>query len=214
MSAVKDNATDHGKEKAPAPLDEGDISMLKSYGKRGFYPERCSLLEEEIEKQKQIVNQLIGVRESDTGLLPPSQWDLRGDQQMLTEEAPLLLGNCTKIIETTANSANTTSGEKESKDQTKYVVKVRNMARFVVGLGEKVSPTDIEEGVYVSFETSQTLKSFCVRSTMKQNVDTHSSILHVYIVTFLLKACESGWIGPTTRYKSHFRQRLMRKSLS
>lgn len=35
------------------------------------------------------VNDLTGVKESDTGLAPPSQWDLRADQQAMQEEQPL-----------------------------------------------------------------------------------------------------------------------------
>ena len=145
MSAVKHNETDDA-GKAPAPLDEGDISVLKTYGKQGFYPERCTQLEEEIQKQQEIVNKLVGVRESDTGLVPPSQWDLSRDKQMLMEEAPLLLGHCTKIIPP-ADAGGAKTGDalpefpKLGDSQTsKYVIKVPNMARFVVGLGEKVAP--------------------------------------------------------------------------
>jgi 26S proteasome regulatory subunit T1 len=41
---------------------------------------------------------LIGVKESDTGLSPPSQWDLVQDKQMMQEEEPLHVARCTKII--------------------------------------------------------------------------------------------------------------------
>ena len=30
-------------------------------------------------------------KESDTGLAPPSQWDLEGDKQMMKQDSPLLL---------------------------------------------------------------------------------------------------------------------------
>jgi len=30
-----------------------------------------------------------GIKESDTGLAPPSQWDLVSDKQMMQEEQPL-----------------------------------------------------------------------------------------------------------------------------
>lgn len=39
-----------------------------------------------------------GVKESDTGLAPPSTWDLIADKQMLQEEQPLQVARCTKII--------------------------------------------------------------------------------------------------------------------
>lgn len=35
------------------------------------------------------VKELIGIKESDTGLSQPSQWDLVSDKQMMQEEQPL-----------------------------------------------------------------------------------------------------------------------------
>lgn len=32
---------------------------------------------------------IAGIKESDTGLAPPSQWDLVSDKQMMQEEQPL-----------------------------------------------------------------------------------------------------------------------------
>ncbi len=34
-------------------------------------------------------------------------------------------------------------------EDAKYVINVKQIAKFVVGLGDKVSPTDIEEGMRV-----------------------------------------------------------------
>jgi len=82
---------------APPPLDEGDIALLKSYG-LGPYSTSIKLIEEEIKKHQQNVKTLIGIKESDTGLSPPSMWDLVGDKQMMSEEAPLQVARCTKII--------------------------------------------------------------------------------------------------------------------
>jgi hypothetical protein len=39
------------------------------------------------------------IRESDTGLAQPSQWDLAGDQQMMKQEHALQVARCTKIID-------------------------------------------------------------------------------------------------------------------
>ena len=82
---------------APPPLDEGDIALLKSYG-LGPYSTGIKELEEEIKKHQKEVKRLIGIKESDTGLSPPSMWDLVGDKQMMSEEAPLQVARCTKII--------------------------------------------------------------------------------------------------------------------
>lgn len=35
------------------------------------------------------VNEIAGVKESDTGLAPPSRWDLVSDKQAMQEEQPL-----------------------------------------------------------------------------------------------------------------------------
>lgn len=46
------------------------------------------------------------------------------------------VSRCTKII-----NPNT--------DDAKYVINIKQIAKFVVGLGDKVAPTDIEEGMRV-----------------------------------------------------------------
>lgn len=42
---------------------------------------------------------LSGIKESDTGLSPPSVWDLVADKQMMQEEQPLLVRKLSKIRE-------------------------------------------------------------------------------------------------------------------
>ena len=69
------------------------------------------------------VNELIGVKESETGLAPPSQWDLISDKQMMGEEQPLQVARCTKIIN-------------PGGDDAKYVINVRQIAKFVVDVRE------------------------------------------------------------------------------
>jgi hypothetical protein len=83
---------------------------------------------------EQKVNDLCGMKESDTGLAVPSEWDLVSDKQMMQEEQPLQVARCTSII-----------------NDSKYVINVKQIARFVVGLGDKVSTMDIEEGMHVGY---------------------------------------------------------------
>jgi len=82
------------------------------------------------------------VKESDTGLAPPIQWDLVADKQMMQEEQPLQVARCTKIINAGGEDA-------------KYVINVKQIAKFVVGLGDRVAPTDIEEGMRVGVDRSK-----------------------------------------------------------
>lgn len=52
------------------------------------------------------------------------------------------VARCTKII-----NPNT--------DDAKYVINVKQIAKFVVGLGDKVAPTDIEEGMRVGVDRTK-----------------------------------------------------------
>merc|ERR1719253_1540296 len=88
------------------------------------------------------VKKLVGVKESDTGFALPSLWDLAGDKQMMQEQQPLLVARCTKIIN-------------PGSDEAKYIISLRQIAKFVVGLGEKVSATDVEEGMRVGVDRTK-----------------------------------------------------------
>lgn len=99
------------------------------------------------------------MKESDTGLAPPSQWDLAGDKRRISEEQPLQVARCTKIINAAAKEApkegaKEAGGKDEKEDQTKYVINVKQIAKFVVALGDRASPTDIEEGMRVGYASS------------------------------------------------------------
>jgi len=123
-----------------AALDEDDVNIMRTYG-IGPYMTPIKKVEAEEKDIINKINKLIGIKESDTGLAPPSQWDLEGDKQMMKQEQPLQVARCTKIID-------------PGTDDTKYIIKIREFAKFVVGLGEKVSATDIEEGMRVGVDTS------------------------------------------------------------
>ncbi|KAK4395013.1 26S proteasome regulatory subunitA [Sesamum angolense] len=128
-------------EKNPRPLDEDDIALLKTYG-LGPYSTSIKKVEKEIKEMAKKINDLCGIKESDTGLAAPSQWDLVSDKQMMQEEQPLQVARCTKIINPNTEDA-------------KYVINVKQIAKFVVGLGDKVSPTDIEEGMRVGVDRNK-----------------------------------------------------------
>lgn len=126
-------------EKEIVPLDESDIALLKTYG-QGPYANELKKTENDIKEIQKKVNEKIGVKESDTGLAPPTTWDIPADKMRMHEEQPLQVARCTKII-------SAAEGE-----DAKYVINVKQIAKFVVGLGEKVSPTDIEEGMRVGVD--------------------------------------------------------------
>mmetsp|Transcript_16847 Transcript_16847/g.15199 ORF Transcript_16847/g.15199 Transcript_16847/m.15199 type:complete len:440 (+) Transcript_16847:38-1357(+) len=154
---------DDDKDKPIKNLDEGDIALLKTYG-IGPYTNAIKAIEEDIKKQQEKVKELIGIKESDTGLSLPSQWDLVSDKQMLQEEAPLQVARCTKIM----RGANPT-------DPTKYLINIKQIAKFVVGLGEKLSPTDIDEGMRVGVDRVK----YAIQIPLPPRIDPSVSLMEV-----------------------------------
>lgn len=122
-------------EKPIKTLSEEDVRIMQAYG-AGPYASRIKKLESDLKDIAKRVNEVSGIKESDTGLAHPSRWDLVSDKQALQEEQPLQVARCTKIID-----ANT--------DKAKYIIHIKQIAKFVVGLGDRVAPTDIEEGMRV-----------------------------------------------------------------
>lgn len=102
----------------------------------------------------------MGVKESDTGLAPPNLWDIPADRQRMGEEHPLQVARCTKIIKVdpekaakaqAVNPLGAVQGQKGADEQDQYVINIKQIAKFVVGLGERVAPTDVEEGMRVGY---------------------------------------------------------------
>ncbi|OMJ92017.1 hypothetical protein SteCoe_5335 [Stentor coeruleus] len=129
------------KEKPIKPLDEADITLLMRYG-RGPYSKKIQDIENDINKLSTDIKTMSGVKESDTGLSQPSYWDLEGDKMMMQMEHPLQVARCTKIINPRTDDA-------------KYMISIKQMAKFVVGLGEKVAATDVEEGMRVGVDRTK-----------------------------------------------------------
>lgn len=109
---------------------------------QGQYTKCIKAVDEDIQTIIKRVNELTGIKESDTGLAPPALWDLAADKQTLQNEQPLQVARCTKIIN--ADS-----------DDPKYIINVKQFAKFVVDLADSVAPTDIEEGMRVGVDRNK-----------------------------------------------------------
>ncbi|OII73514.1 26s proteasome regulatory subunit 7 [Cryptosporidium andersoni] len=131
---------DHNEDQ-PKPLDQADIDIMRKYG-LGPYVTQIRQIEVEVKDLVRSISKLNSVRESDTGLAPPPQWDLAADRQMMQMEQPLQVARCTKIID-------------PGTEEAKYVINIKQMAKYVVGLGDKVAPTDIEEGMRVGVDRNK-----------------------------------------------------------
>lgn len=132
---------DNKVEKPITSLDEGDIALLKTYGTSHYY-RAIKACEDDIKANLKRVNELTGLKESDTGLAMPAHWDLAADKQVLQSEQPLQVSRCTKIIN--ADS-----------DEPRYIINVKQFAKFVVSLSDQVAPTDIEEGMRVGVDRNK-----------------------------------------------------------
>ena len=125
-------------------------------------PSRPEHVLQEIKEHQEKLKALIGIKESDTGLSLPSQWDLNSDKQMQQEEQPLQVARCTKIID-------------PGSDDAKYVINVKQIAKFVVGLGEKVAPTDVEEGMRVGVDRTK----YSIQIPLPPKIDPSVSLMTV-----------------------------------
>ena len=128
----------------------------------GQYSAAIKAIEEDIKKLQDSVKELIGIKESDTGLSQPSQWDLVADRQRMQEEPTLQVARCTKILN---------PGTPEAK----YMITIKHMAKFVVGLGDKVSPTDIDEDMRVGVERQK----YAIQLPLPPRIDPTVSLMEV-----------------------------------
>lgn len=126
------------KDDKGVPLTESDIALFKRYGK-GPYTEPLRKVEAEIKDLNQKIVNLMGIKESDTGLAMPSQWNIEADKQMLKQDHTLQVGRCTKILNPGTPDA-------------KYIVAFKHQGKYVVGLHKDLAPTDVEEGMRVGCE--------------------------------------------------------------
>jgi 26S proteasome regulatory subunit T1 len=148
-------------EKKPVKVtDEADIDVFKRYGK-GQYSEKIKGLEDEVKNMTKEINKLCGIRESETGLSLPSNWVPEQDRQALTEES-LMVGRITKILD-------------PNTDHTRYIIHIRQMAKYVVDIHENLSPTDVEEGMRVGIEK----KKYKISLPLPPKIDPSVSLMTV-----------------------------------
>lgn len=121
--------------------------MLKNYG-QGPYATQIKEVQANITETLKRINEKMGVKESDTGLAQPNLWDLPADKRRVQEEQTLQVARCTKIIKPAADAS-------EEEPDNQYMINVKQIGKFVVGLGKKVSPTDIEEGMRVGIDRNK-----------------------------------------------------------
>ena len=78
----KDEKKKTMKDDQGRPLTEQDIALITRYGK-GPYTDAIRAAEEDIKNYNQKITALCGIKESDTGLALPAQWNLQYDALMM-----------------------------------------------------------------------------------------------------------------------------------
>ena len=63
----------------------------------GIYSKSIKQVEDDIQNVMKRVNELAGIKESDTGLAPPALWDLAADKQTLQSQILFNMLICTGI---------------------------------------------------------------------------------------------------------------------
>ncbi|KAH7927711.1 26S proteasome subunit P45 [Leucogyrophana mollusca] len=151
------------KEEKIQTLTDSDIQILKTYG-QGPYAAKLKKTDNDIKEVQKRIDEKLGVKESDTGLAAPNLWDLAADRNRMGSEHPLQVARCTKIIPVdpkkaeaarAVNPAGAVQGQKGADEQDKYVINIKQIAKFVVGLGDRVAATDIEEGMRVGVDRNK-----------------------------------------------------------
>lgn len=120
-----------------AVLNESDIGMVMSYGKN-YYNDELRTLETEIEALFDQINLKLGTREVETGLAPPSQWNLIADKQRMQTDPTLQVARVVDIL--------------DGYSEPRYMISIRQMAKFIVGKSKKLEASEIQKGVRVGVD--------------------------------------------------------------
>lgn len=119
-------------------LTETEVELIKNYGKSP-YTDKILKLEKEIASIYARVSSKLGLKEEETGLAPPMQWDLARDTQRSKTEKTLQVARCCKII-------------KDSAGNDSYMINIKQIAKFIVGKSKSLNKEDITEGIRVGVD--------------------------------------------------------------
>ncbi|ELA42479.1 26S proteasome subunit P45 family protein [Vittaforma corneae ATCC 50505] len=120
-----------------AVLNENDVGMVMSYGKN-YYNDEIRTIETEIDALFDQINLKLGTREVETGLAPPSQWNLIADKQRMQTDPTLQVARVVDII--------------EGYSEPRYMISIRQMAKFIVGKSKKLESNEIQKGIRVGVD--------------------------------------------------------------
>ncbi|EAY10016.1 proteasome endopeptidase complex, putative [Trichomonas vaginalis G3] len=128
---------DTNQEEDIVQLDENELNIFESFSK-GPYSDKIRQAEKDIKELAYKIDKTKGVRDTDTGLAPQSQWDFDGDKNVIGSQEPLNVATCEKIL--------------PAEEKARYIISISHVAKFVVGIGKNIAPSDITEGMRVGVD--------------------------------------------------------------
>ncbi|ORE00129.1 PRS7 [Hepatospora eriocheir] len=118
-------------------LDENEVERVMNLNKN-YYNDSIFETENDIRALQDKINLVLGTKEVETGLAPPSMWDIPADKNVFSKDPALQVCKLIKII----------SGETDIK----YMISIRQMAKFIVGKSKKLDENEISEGMRIGVD--------------------------------------------------------------
>ena len=114
------------------------------------------------QKQCNEITKIKKEKDSDFGLKDKNKWNLKLDKFSIEKEQALQIANCTQILSTEYNNL-------------KVIVHIKHTGKFLVNLGDRVSPTDLNAGVRVGIDRSK----YQIQMTLPGKIDPQVSMMAV-----------------------------------
>lgn len=141
-------------------LDENDLGVVLSYGK-SYYADDIKSLESENNAIFDQINLKLGTKEVETGLAPPSQWNLMADKQKAQMDPTLQVARVVDIL--------------EGYSEPRYMISIRQMAKFIVGKSKKLEASEIQKGMRVGVDRMK----YSVVYPLPRKIDASVTLMQV-----------------------------------
>lgn len=141
-------------------FDQSDLGVVLSYGK-SYYTDDIKTLELENNAIFDQINLKLGVKEVETGLAPPSQWNLMADKQKAQMDPTLQVARVVDIL--------------EGYTEPRYMISIRQMAKFIVGKSKKLEASEIQKGIRVGVDRMK----YSVVYPLPRKIDASVTLMQV-----------------------------------
>ena len=95
-------------------------------------------------------------------LAPFSDWDLKEDKILIEENKTLQIAMCNTVL-------------KGIQDKDSFLIHLNNIGKFVVKIGDEVSPTDIDEGNRIAVDRSK----YQIQISLSSKIDPQISLMAI-----------------------------------